>query len=256
MRESVRQRVVAPAKRLVGGNERLWRQAYKTLGLIAPSRSFATSSFAQYGEDIVAAIYLPEAMGSYVDIGAAHPIRHSSTYSFYKRGWSGVLVDPIGRNTEMAKARRRRDRVVQAAIADEPGTLHFYEIWPSNCSTTDKAIADARLGRGMTLVGDYDVPVMTLAMLDLEATPDQPTLLNVDVEGRDHEVLLGNDFERYRPRVICVEELTSPLRGSTPVGELLAREGYSLESYLRYTSIYVHRDHLAPSPILGPSTEE
>ena len=32
--------------------------------------------------------------GFYVDIGAHHPKRFSNTYFFYKRGWSGITVEP------------------------------------------------------------------------------------------------------------------------------------------------------------------
>src|SRR5208337_2713547 len=32
--------------------------------------------------------------GTYLDIGAAHPVQHSNTYFFYERGWSGLCVEP------------------------------------------------------------------------------------------------------------------------------------------------------------------
>ena len=47
--------------------------------------------YPQEGEDLVAARLLGDGdNGFYVDVGAHHPIGHSNTYLFYRRGWRGI----------------------------------------------------------------------------------------------------------------------------------------------------------------------
>jgi hypothetical protein len=59
-------------------------------------------------------------------------------------------------------------------------------------------------------------------------------LLCIDCEGMDLAVLQGNDWERVRPRVVCVEAKDSGEEGAIfgflkPKGyEPVARAGYSL----------------------------
>ncbi len=48
-------------------------------------------SYSQEGEDmLLRRIFHSKTRGCFIDIGACHPILHSNTYSFYKRGWRGI----------------------------------------------------------------------------------------------------------------------------------------------------------------------
>ena len=59
-------------------------------------------SYAQMGEDLVCDHYLGEPLkGVYLDIGAYEPIFLSNTYLFYKRGWTGITVEPNPLKSEM-----------------------------------------------------------------------------------------------------------------------------------------------------------
>jgi len=54
-------------------------------------------SFSQFGEDLVLASLFHRnniSQGSFVDVGAFHPIKLSNTYFFYRQGWRGVNVEP------------------------------------------------------------------------------------------------------------------------------------------------------------------
>ena len=51
--------------------------------------------YSQEGEDIVIDRYFQhKAKGFYVEVGAHHPFRFSNTYRFYRRGWTGVCIEP------------------------------------------------------------------------------------------------------------------------------------------------------------------
>ena len=55
-------------------------------------------SFSQCAEDMIARSLIDTSAGRYVDIGSGHPVRGSNTYSLYRQGWSGLLVDPLRTN--------------------------------------------------------------------------------------------------------------------------------------------------------------
>jgi hypothetical protein len=81
-------------------------------------------------------------------------------------------------------------------------------------------------------------------------SPKDPTILTIDVEGFDLEVLKSNDWNRVMPRVICVEELgnLSPSKDNPSEIELyLESYGYKLKAktiYLLYSYIKVGYSYL------------
>jgi len=66
-----------------------------------------------------------------------------------------------------------------------------------------------------------------------------PCLLNIDVEGLDLQVLQGNDWNSFRPRVICVEDWQSPFSEESKVTIFLKSLNYKLVSRAIYSNIYV-----------------
>jgi hypothetical protein len=53
-------------------------------------------SYAQNQEDVV--LYRLTRFverGTYVDVGAAHPVIHNVTYALYLAGWRGINVEPM-----------------------------------------------------------------------------------------------------------------------------------------------------------------
>ena len=52
-------------------------------------------------------------------------------------------------------------------------------------------------------------------------------LLDVDVEGADYKVLLGLNFERYKPKLICVEIHNQNINNDN-VFKFLDSKGYKL----------------------------
>jgi FkbM family methyltransferase len=233
------------------------REALRVLGArLLPDRVWIKRSYSQLGEDLLLEALLPEAMGSYVDVGANHPISFNNTWALYKRGWSGLLIDPLDESAAMCRARRPRDRFVQAAVGASCGTITFHRFDNDMASTTSAERAKQAEATGFAGRRELDVALVTLSSLELAAQPEEPTLLAIDAEFMDLEVLKGIDFDRYRPRVILVEEVESPLRGATAISELLAEQGYELGASTIFNSIYVHRRWSAaqvPIAEQGPS---
>jgi hypothetical protein len=109
------------------------------------------ATYSQHGEDQVLADLLPQTSGVYLDIGAGNPIHLSNTYSFYRRGWSGVLVDPLWANSVLARMLRPRDVIVRGLASLKPQRLEFFELDPSFYSTTDREVAERLMTNGIAL---------------------------------------------------------------------------------------------------------
>lgn len=205
-----------------------------------------TSSFSIFGEDKVLRNYLPESDGSYLDIGAGHPKYGSNTYFLYKRGWSGVSIEPLIKNFQKHKRKRKRDRQIQACIVSDPSLefVMFYKYIADEFST-DSLERVQRLELSEIYYDDvFFVPTMRIIQIGLRVNPLEAFLLDIDIEGNEFEVLASNDWETFKPRVISVEEWKSPLNTKSNIRELLEFHGYILVSRCFITSIYVHSLYL------------
>ena len=209
--------------------------------LISKTREF----YSQTGEDELLRKYLPENAGSYVDVGSGQPVRGSNTYFFYKRGWSGTLIDPVKFNSRLTKLFRRRDTFVRNIVSSKNTPLNFYEFYPAEYSTIEKSVAEDLVKRGIKLKSEVILNPISLASLNLTYQPFEPTLLSIDVEGHDLEVLNSNNWFAFKPRVICIEENISDNRqeGSKITNYLIAH-GYEFVENTDISSIYVHTDYL------------
>jgi len=202
-------------------------------------------SWSQFGEDIILRTYLPESLGTYVDIGAGHPTHLSNTFLFYQLGWQGVLVEPNPALAQLQKHYRPDDRTLDVLIGTEDADLDFFEFDPWPFSTTAHERAARLVEEGVRQVSVSRKRMVRLSTLGLFATPADPTLLTVDVEGLDLDVLKSNDWEEHRPRVVCVEEHGVRPADSSALRSLMRSEGYSLTSQTVVTSIFVHEKYLS-----------
>jgi FkbM family methyltransferase len=198
--------------------------------------------WSQSGEDVILGELLPEAQGNYVDVGAAHPRLGSNTYSFYRRGWRGVLIEPNPRSAAELRRARPGDQVIQAAAGRETGSVEITIFQSEYLSSLDPVTASERAAGGEPIEQILTVSLVRLADISVTATPQLPSLLSVDCEGADLAVLQGTDWERFRPRVVCVEESSTTLDEPSPIRRLLARQGYRLRAHTGLSAIYVHQD--------------
>lgn len=200
---------------------------------------FSPRSYSQFGEDAILRTYF-SGPGFYLDVGAGRPFRGSNTYSLYKSGWRGVLIEPLRSNVRDLRLMRPRDQVVQALCGSKPGRQHFYEFSEYEYSTTLRSRVSDLAIEGKLPSAEFSVPVVSIESLKLRAEPNRNTLMSVDVEGSEMEVLLGIDWTQFRPKVICIEEWRSPIHNESPIRALLREQGYTLDGYTRCSSIYVH----------------
>jgi FkbM family methyltransferase len=205
-------------------------------------------SHSSFGEDRVLAKYLPELDGRYVDVGAGAPVNGSNTYLFYERGWRGTILDPIHSLVQSHKRRRPRDNQIQACVGNRDGKkVEFFEYLADDFSTNSRGRVEQLFSEGIKPHKSYLSDVIHLRELNFICNPLTPSLLNIDVEGSEMDVLQSNDWDVCKPRVIAVEEWVSPIYVKTEVRKYLELMDYELTSRCFLTSIYVHKLYLETS---------
>jgi hypothetical protein len=197
--------------------------------------------YSQNGEDFAVLKYLPETIGTYIDIGAGWPIRGSNTYYFYKLGWRGVTVDPISQNVFLQRMFRPQDTQVRALLGVTPGFVDFYRFEPYEYSTSNYDVAsDIISEKRATLLSIDRFEIKRLDSFKLKALPLEPIFLSIDVEGKDFDVLSSNNWSKFLPRVICIETWSDHSEDEKKINSLLQQKGYILVDSVSLSRIYVH----------------
>jgi len=170
------------------------------------------NSYSQEGEDLIIKTYFegnPKYKGFYVDIGAYHPIRFSNTYLLYKKGWKGINIDPTPDSMKIFKLLRKRDINLEFGVGSEKKEMNFYCFNEPALNSFSEKLAKERDGlKNYKIIKTVKVPVFTLEEVLNQYLPDQQSidLLNIDVEGLDFEVLQSNNWHKFRPKLIVIEE--------------------------------------------------
>ena len=86
-------------------------------------------SYSQNLEDYhLSLAFAGQATGTYIDIGAGHPIADNVSFWFYERGWSGVVVEPQSTLAALYPRLRPRDIAVTGLVGRECGEIDFHVV--------------------------------------------------------------------------------------------------------------------------------
>ena len=202
-------------------------------------------SFGQTGEDSILRHWLPEDKGIYVDVGAGKPIADSNTFFLYKKGWHGICIDPIYQNSRLHKFFRPKDLHLQNLIGPTNKETDFWEFSSYAFSTANKDVADKIINSGkIKLIKHSRIKEFPLSQIVPKVGPLEPSLLSIDVEGFELKVLESNDWERFCPRVICIEEWDLKIDSASEIYFYLSKKGYEWKGWTGLTSFYVHSKFL------------
>jgi len=209
-------------------------------------------SYSQEGEDVVLArIFDGRSTGFYVDIGCYHPIRYSNTYLFYRRGWRGINVDATpGVKTNFQKI-RPRDINIESFVSADSSQRQFYLLSEPALNTASESLAAQRAKDNPVYQVDETItvrPRSLKAILDEHLPKGQSIdFFSVDVEGSDLDVLISNDWDRYRPEIVVAELLATTLEdvGRHEIAQFLASKGYRPASKFYNTVLFRLADRQA-----------
>lgn len=202
-------------------------------------------SYSQDGEDIVIAeLFKDKLEGFYVDVGAHHPQRFSNTYYFYLKGWSGINIDAMPGSMKIFDDLRSRDINLEIPISDKSEILTYYEFDEPALNSFSLPLSQERITTSnYKIVAETQLKTHTLAeVLDKYLPPKQTIdFLSIDVEGLDYQVVSSNNWDKYKPKVILVEDLElSSLKNinTSKVCLFLEERGYVLLAKTMRTLIF------------------
>jgi len=177
------------------------RLARAAVAAVSPRRA----TYSQHGEDV----WLFEQIRSmqlspndiYVDVGANHPTRISNTYLLYRRGFRGVVIEPNAELLRLHRMVRPRDVALAVGCGAQACVAKFH-VTNAPVSSSFKLAAVSKLHR---VVRTEYVPVLRLDDILRAVEHRYVSLLSIDTEGLDAEVLDGAIETLVKTRFVCVE---------------------------------------------------
>ena len=171
--------------------------------------------------------------GTYVEMGGLDGKWLSNSFVFNQGfGWKGVLIEanPVAFK-EMQTNRPQEIALINAAVCDEPKTVHWVDTGVGDRSAVggifefaDTAFAN----RWWTGQPHKKIPIQCVPfgqLLDQHSPTQYFDFLSLDVEGSEYVALSKLDFNRYAFGIIFVE--TGDLRKSLIVRSHLEVNGYT-----------------------------
>lgn len=226
----------------------IYNEYYKTRESDIEKYQYAPekTAYSSWGEDILLNfIFLNKNDGFYVDIGCYHPEYESNTKILYDRGWNGINIDANKSMIERFKIYRPQNINLNLAVSSENKKFINYFIFDewATSNTISESFKDTR---GIDIQNTEQVKCSRLdEILDKYVGNNKEIdFLNVDVETLDFDVLNSNNWSKYKPTIIAVEDFDLKLYdiSLSKIFQLLSSNGYELFSLTLYTSFYVLKD--------------
>lgn len=192
------------------------------------------TSFSQDGEDMIMRSFYeenPSYKGFYVDIGALDPFRFSNTCFFYNAGWRGINIEPTPSAIALFKKHRPNDINLNIAIGEKAEQLIFYCFNEPALNSFSKDLANEREGKEEYFVTNkLPIAVYPLHQILSQYVPKDQKIdfMSIDVEGLDLSVLKSNDWEKFRPQYLLVEDIFEYLDelGKSEICNFLSQKSY------------------------------
>lgn len=207
---------------------------------------------AQYAEDVALwDLFGAKLDGFYIEVGAFDGYNYSVSYAFEAVGWKGLLVEGIPERCEQCRARRKRSRVVHAALSrpGAPPTVEFVVTEDAYGVTEDAYGGMLSHVRGTTGPAAQEaakmqrrhvsVPVTTMDAL-LEGHSGPIDFAVIDVEGGEVDLLEGFDLARWKPRVMMIEDNLPDDRSA--LRPYMATKPYVEAMRMGVNRLYIHAD--------------
>jgi FkbM family methyltransferase len=230
---------------------RYWLASQLSTGIgrrLSHSQLLGRRSWAQEGEDLALARLLePRRTGFYVDIGAHDPFRYSNTAMFYGAGWSGLNIEPDPEGASLLRRYRERDITLNIGVGATNSEMIFFRFEEPAFNTFDAELAQRRVEAGSAALRErINVPVDRLEnILARELDPKQRIdFMTVDAEGLDLDVLMSNDWERFRPDYVLAEALDLDLAATVedPLCRYMMANSYKLVAKIGNSVIFASLD--------------
>lgn len=207
-------------------------------------------SFSQEGEDrILNRLFERQEKGFYIDIGAHHPQLFSNTYLFYLRGWRGINIDAMPGSMAPFNLTRPDEINLELAVSEKEEDLTYYMFNNPAYNGFSKELSKKRDGvRGVVKLVDQKI-LKTYRLSDIldKYLPNSTPIdfMTIDVEGLDYQVLLSNNWDQYRPKIVLIEEIGFDLSKTFEKSKsylFLKNQGYKIFAKTMNTVFYASEE--------------
>ncbi len=202
---------------------------------------------------IINYIFKDKYIGTYVDVGAQHPISNNNTYLLFKRGWNGINIDLDRKNIDLFNLSRPNDINLNYAISDKEGETDFYFYHESSpINTLNKKVKEYQKAKISEI---KKINTFTLNNVFKKINFDKNIdYLNIDVEGYEDKVLSGFDINKYKPSVVSVEYLDLKMKKlefknnnldnllNSNIYKYFNDNNYYFVNWLHSDLIFIHKD--------------
>jgi len=165
--------------------------------------------------------------GFYVDVGCFHPMDRNNTYLLYLNNWRGINIDISQFSIDLFNFLRPDDHNINCAVSEKNQIVKiFFQKKLSQLSTTDEGQA-RKVFQGKIKSKEIQSYTLDYILEKSKFYNKEIDLLDIDVEGTDYKVLLGLNFEKYKPKLICVEIHNKNIKDDK-IYKFLTNKGYTL----------------------------
>jgi hypothetical protein len=195
------------------------------------------------------------AEGTYMDIGANHPIIYNNTYLSYTIGWTGLAIDGQAKFSSLWREKRPKDLFLNCIVSDTEKEVVLNVFSNDSMASCDSETV-FRYSQRFENRDIEKINSTSRTIFDVWSNQinGEVHLMSIDIEGEELNAIKGANLVTFRPGVISVEiknlSLYHPLKD--PIVRALADSGYFLIAKTPLDCIFIDplKDYLRWTPPL------
>lgn len=164
--------------------------------------------YSQWGEDkFISDFFKDKNQGVYLDVGCFHPFMYSNTCLLHKKGWQGINIDINPTSIDLFNIARPRDVNLCTTINNEKKIFDvFYDDPFSPVNTLDEKFYNNLKKKFFKNEKKLKIESKSIdEIIKISKINKNIDFINIDIEGKDYEVLTQIGIEKFQPSLIAIE---------------------------------------------------